>query len=422
MHDRHGPTTMLAALFGIAIAACSRPSGEHPSVPATATGDERSLALVPASPVLRATHEAAVEAPRVGPVVEVVAGLWFACARISSGHVACWGRNTHGELGNGTFESSPEPTWVSGVSDAVDLEAGTSHVCVVHRAGGVSCWGRNWWGETSPSSREPAVTRPTRVEGIESAAGVSAGHATTCAVSGAGKVKCWGEGLEAQLGDQGTRMDHGGPFDVPTARPADSVHVGHDTICAAGRDSRVECWGFGAADLGVDASAAASGRPVAIDLGFPVRGGDVSRGRACFVSDTGRLACVTGGTLESSISRPRRYPDAFSDIEVGTPTASVVFGEGISCVLDTAGAARCWGRLDSIRAPGAAGDQRIYRSDRLTSVGFEGEIRSVAPGPDFVCGLSGDGRVQCVGANAYGQLGDGSVVNRSSPVAVVGLP
>src|SRR5262249_32650965 len=43
---------------------------------------------------------------------------------------------------------------------------------------------------------------------------------------------------------------------------------------------------------------------------------------------------------------------------------------------------------------------------------------ALAVGASHACGLLGDGTVECWGYNYYGQLGDGTNTNRSTPVAV----
>ena len=53
---------------------------------------------------------------------------------------------------------------------------------------------------------------------------------------------------------------------------------------------------------------------------------------------------------------------------------------------------------------------------------FGVEAVSVSLGGSHSCALLDDGKVMCWGKNNYGQLGDGSATDRSSPVEVSGLP
>jgi alpha-tubulin suppressor-like RCC1 family protein len=48
-------------------------------------------------------------------------------------------------------------------------------------------------------------------------------------------------------------------------------------------------------------------------------------------------------------------------------------------------------------------------------------FKSLTSGAMHVCGLDDDGTVHCWGLNTTGQLGDGSIENRATPVAVAGL-
>jgi len=48
-------------------------------------------------------------------------------------------------------------------------------------------------------------------------------------------------------------------------------------------------------------------------------------------------------------------------------------------------------------------------------------VAALATGSSHTCAVLRDGTVACWGLNGYGQLGDGSSVNTSRPVAVTGL-
>lgn len=47
--------------------------------------------------------------------------------------------------------------------------------------------------------------------------------------------------------------------------------------------------------------------------------------------------------------------------------------------------------------------------------------RAVAMGDSHACGIAANGAVYCWGYSGFGQLGDGTSITRSSPVAVVRL-
>lgn len=106
-----------------------------------------------------------------------------------------------------------------------------------------------------------------------------------------------------------------------------------------------------------------------------------------------------------------------------TPTpfpraAMVAIGLQHSCALTVDGAVKCWGGNES----GQLGDGSGKNSNTpVTAAGLSSNVVSIAAGVWHTCALLGTGVVKCWGANWDGQLGDGSVFSRTTPVGVIGL-
>lgn len=104
--------------------------------------------------------------PEVG-LLDAVAearGRGHALARMADGTVRTWGRNDHGQLGNGTFIGGPEPAPIA-LEQIVQIAAGRDHSLAVSSDGVVWTWGRNSAGQlgdgTSESSALPiAISEP----------------------------------------------------------------------------------------------------------------------------------------------------------------------------------------------------------------------------------------------------------------------
>ena len=78
------------------------------------------------------------------------------CAIRDDGDVYCWGRNGNGQLGIGSMGSShwkDRPTNTNNLgSDAISVSMGEQHTCAVLDTGVLKCWGRNHHGQVGDGS------------------------------------------------------------------------------------------------------------------------------------------------------------------------------------------------------------------------------------------------------------------------------
>jgi len=89
-----------------------------------------------------------------------------------------------------------------------------------------------------------------------------------------------------------------------------------------------------------------------------------------------------------------------------------------SCAQRDDGEVMCWGSNQFGQL--GNGEQR----DAVTAplhLPWLDDASFIAAGGDHLCGLTSNHRVCCAGYNEYGQLGDGSRLDRSTPVPVQGL-
>jgi alpha-tubulin suppressor-like RCC1 family protein len=136
-------------------------------------------------------------------VISISAGEYFACVLTGSGEVYCWGNNSAGQLGDGTFDYSGGAVQaVSALeSDVIALASGEAHTCALTNTGSVFCWGANSYGQLGDFSQEmsPLPVSVPRLGGDISA--ITAGTYHTCALTSTGDVWCWGNNEVGQLGN-----------------------------------------------------------------------------------------------------------------------------------------------------------------------------------------------------------------------------
>ncbi len=350
--------------------------------------------------------EAGAEASApLGAPVAVSVGVWFSCALLDGGAVACWGNNSIGQLGDGTSNGpqdcygspgcSDTPVALGGLTEATAIAAGGAHACALLSGGTVECWGWNGYGQlgdgtsSGPQTCGNAAcsTTPVMVSGLIGATAISAGQGDTCALLQGGTVACWGDNSIGELGDgttSGPQMCNppgytGGacsptPVVVPGLTGATAVSLGYQFACALLAGGTVACWGAnGDGQLGV--AAASSGPP------------------------------MCGGTPCSTT--PVAVPGV-----AGATALSV--GASYACALLSGGTVTCWGW----DAEGLLGDGTMNGSSPVAVSGLTGAT-AIAAGWDSTCALLDGGTVACWGDNAYGELGDGTStgVSRDRPLS-----
>src|SRR5450759_2505295 len=120
----------------------------------------------------------------------------------------------------------------------------------------------------------------------------------------------------------------------------------------------------------------------------------------------------SNGQLGDGTATQRNVPTAVSG---GLTFASIVAGTFHTCGLTSAGAAYCWG----YNAFGNLGDNTT--TDRSTPVVVQQggvSFTSITAGGYHTCGLTSAGAAYCWGYNAFGNLGDNTTTQRSTPVVV----
>ncbi|MBI2378319.1 MAG: hypothetical protein HYV07_30245 [Deltaproteobacteria bacterium] len=204
-----------------------------------------------------------VKVSGLSDAIELSVGGFHSCARRARGGVVCWGHNVFGQLGDGTRQDRNLPVEVPGLSDAVEVEAGYSHTCARRVSGEVVCWG---WNSYAQLGRPPAgtgcdgypcETAPVTVNGLSDVIDLSSRHTHTCALGRSGRVSCWGDGQQGELGDGEAAHETCGstdcsptPVQVLGLDDVVEVRAAAFSTCARRRSCEVWCWGMNHGHLG----------------------------------------------------------------------------------------------------------------------------------------------------------------------------
>jgi alpha-tubulin suppressor-like RCC1 family protein len=282
------------------------------------------------------------------------------------------------------------------------------HTCKVHD-GRLFCWGDNAEGQLGTGDTAMRDV-PTRVGSFNDWLAVATSETHTCAIRAPGALYCFGDNASGQLatGDTRPRFE---PTAIDTPWPLRAISCGGTSCCAIGADARLACWGdnlegklgqddpFGSAD-------ATELREVQAGTRFASVG--VGQGHVCAILESGELRCwgrnVMGelglGSVDpGQLRAPQRVGDASDWRSIGG-------SQHHTCGVRADGSLWCWGHnmFHELSAPEL---ETTFPAPRR--VGADVDWHEVAVGWFHSCARKRDGRMFCWGRAIEGQLGVESI-------------
>jgi alpha-tubulin suppressor-like RCC1 family protein len=280
------------------------------------------------------------------------------------------------------------------------IDAGGYHACGITTTEQLLCWGYNADGQLGLGSTSMVPT-PTLIPGDFRYRRIAGGFYHACAFTLGSEAWCWGNNGDGRLGDGSSATQSLSPVPVLTAQVVDTV-VG-DTVVA------------GQVRLLVQALSAGEAHTCGIDLSQHVWCWGRNR--------EGQLG--KGATSDFFPPSPVGTNEVFKDVSVG----------GLhTCGITVGGAGRCWGyNVAGQLGDGSTASSALpvsvpgaFRTDPLVIFHSPDPDFPLPPGPfvaagyDHSCAITVGGPTLCWGLNEYGQVGDGTTADRSSPATVAG--
>jgi alpha-tubulin suppressor-like RCC1 family protein len=349
----------------------------------------------------------------------VTVGARYTCA-LAGSNLYCWGDNSFGQLGNGSIGGTiTTPSAVAGTW--VDVSAGEITTCGVSTGAGAYCWGDSWYGTLGNGSRRTATGTPTAVSGGASFVAVRVGALSACGLDSAGMARCWGDDRKGQIGDGSLTLPLT-PQRVIANLDFTQAAVGLYFTCGLATGGQAYCWGDNSSGaLGGGTAVEYSLTPVAVTTTSGARNfASIAGGQAhaCGLTTAGAAWCWGSGVIGERGDSTTAFSYVATEVKGGHVFSRIVAGASHSCGLDTSGMAWCWGS----NTAGQLGKGDLTNATAPAPVTMPSGVTfsKLAAGRRHTCALTAGGAAYCWGQNTTGQLGDGSTINRTTPTLVSG--
>lgn len=169
------------------------------------------------------------------------------CGITSAREAICWGRGTNGQLGRGEVEPAGNtPAAVNLAAQWDGIAVGRLTTCGWTVAGKGYCWGLNQRGEIGDTSvlRAAKVLLPREVNGGITFTSIVPGWLHTCGIASSGAAYCWGANSSGQLGiGAADTVDHAHPVLVSPTFRFKKLSLGARSTCGITTANQLLCWG-----------------------------------------------------------------------------------------------------------------------------------------------------------------------------------
>ncbi len=339
--------------------------------------------------------------------VEISAGEYHSCGITSEGRVSCWGRDSYQAIGIQGSDEQPVPVVLADFDDASVIESVNSRNCVIDSSGAAFCWGDDSYG-TLGNGRDVGDTEtPGPVLGGLSFAAISMSRYATCGVTTDSQGACWGR--EGYLGADVGQVSE--PTILELHPEYVDVAVGTTHGCGLDLTGKVHCWGDGSQGQlgqGSRSDSAFVPLPVNRNLPGPVVQIETLNSGSCALNNDGGLFCwgdrdvdgVSGS--DSLLPAPVRPDLTFEWVDASKSHVCAI----------ASGDIYCWGQ----GGRGQLGHGLLRDEDEPVQVrGLPDAATRVSVGDEHTCAIVGDGDVYCWGFGEFGMLGHGELGFLDSP-------
>jgi alpha-tubulin suppressor-like RCC1 family protein len=334
-------------------------------------------------------------------IVQITTKGAHTCARLSDRTAKCWGQNSKGQLGTGSYDyigrrsgqmgNNLKSINIGTQANIKSISTGGSHTCVVTFEHKVKCFGEGRFGQTGLNHNkntglkleEMGQNLPYLNLGKKQVKEVFLGTIHSCALFMNGQTMCWGNNRTGQLGlghtlnlgDEKDEINEYSPYiKLGSTSKVRQLALGTFHTCALFENHKVKCWGlgrYGQTGLGLD------------------------------------------GTIGN---RPNQMGQNLAFLNLGNnrKVVKITAGSNHTCALFKNGKVKCWGKNNhgqlGLNHSEDIGVKYNQMGESLKDINLGQNLKAIdiSAGSEHTCAILENGKTKCWGIGLFGVLGQGN--------------
>lgn len=333
---------------------------------------------------------------------------WTALFVASFGLAGCFSKPSFQGGQDGGIDAPINPDTFIDPRGPQRLAAGNNHACAIDNSGKLRCWGDNSNGQLGVESTA-RVEVPTEVGGVAGWTAISAGAQHTCGIR-EGIAFCWGGNDMGEVGGPSPVVI--APQPVPfrfSDFVVENISAVDRTTCAVGKRAGVDqmyCWGAveaAAVNLdGVQTPTLIGTNPATTKWTKVVAAG----GHRCALRADGAVFCW-GNNSSGQTGQPKSPSVSLASATRFGSLAyvDIAAGQNSTCGITTTNHLFCWGANGENIAPLVADGKEHEPREVLLDGGATPQFRTIAIGFNHACVTDLAGAVACFGQDDTGAMG-----------------
>ncbi|MBU0467425.1 MAG: hypothetical protein KKF39_07235, partial [Nanoarchaeota archaeon] len=342
------------------------------------------------------------------------------CGILTNGSVMCWGYNSDGQLGDGTTAQRNNPVLVNTSNLFISVDSGEFHTCGILTNGSLMCWGDNDVGQIGDGTITTDRLNPVMVNTSNLFTSISGSITHTCGILINGSAMCWGDNSQGQLLDRNSPTDKYSPVFANLDNTVISISAGYYYTCVVFTNGSAGCAGIGSSGTNGDGTTTARRNLTMVNTSNLFTSIAAGRIHTCGLLVNGSVMCWgdnSQGELGDGTTTNRLNPVMVNTSNVFTAISPSESASGTvmsTCGLLANGSVMCWGD----NSWGQLGDGTGIDKLNPTFINSSGQFIAISTSQWATVGVLTNGSAMAWGRNVYGQLGDGTTISRNSSVQV----